>query len=181
MNKNHRTFVFFPDSIARRKNQSCALQLSHQRYFNNTMFNVFFFTASAFALSTPESTMKVGMWTLNSWGVANIATGVPLAVTHTDVQTSAFYQMNAGWNFVNVGLASTALISAKPVEPQRMARIFWINTGLDVAYVLGGVALTQRAQIVNDPQMLGWGRSIMLQGGFLFGFDAVMAVKMMRY
>ena len=121
------------------------------------------------------------MWALNGWGIANVATGVPLAVTQNDPRSSAFHHMYAGWNIVNVGLASTALITSKPVDPKRTARIFWINTGLDVVYVLGGYALMQRANNVNDPQMLGWGQSIMLQGGFLFGFDAVMGVKMSRY
>ena len=53
------------------------------------------------------------MWVLNGWAISNIATGVPMSLRSKDSEQSAFYQMNAGWNIVNLGLASSALIRKK--------------------------------------------------------------------
>jgi esterase/lipase len=57
-------------------------------------------------------------------------------------------------------------------EAANMRRILWINTGLDVLYVTGGLILAFTAA----PQNLfvignGWG--IVVQGGFLFFFDLI--------
>ena len=47
---------------------------------------------------TPKQSLNRAMWTLNTWAVTNIATGIPLSLTLEDPQQAAFYQMNAGWN-----------------------------------------------------------------------------------
>jgi hypothetical protein len=89
--------------------------------------------------------------------------------------------MNAGWNTVNLALATTSLILDRPVEPQKLARVFWINAALDVGYMAGGLAMRQRGLRLEQPNLVGWGDSILLQGSFLFVFDGVMGWKMQRF
>ena len=146
-----------------------------------------FFLQLSFADSTPspnpihpEVSLNRGMWVLQGWGIGNIATGIPIAITSNDPQTAAFFQMNAGWNVVNVGLASASLIRKKPVDTKKIKRVFFVNAGLDVGYIIGGILLSRNGSINNDPQQLGFGNSIILQGTFLFVFDAFMGWKMHR-
>ncbi|HKJ38309.1 MAG TPA: hypothetical protein VJ972_06010 [Anaerolineales bacterium] len=51
-----------------------------------------------------------------------------------------------------------------------LSRILWINTGLDVLYILGGLWLMQTWG-ANNPIWQGHGVGIIVQGGFLFLFD----------
>lgn len=56
-----------------------------------------------------------------------------------------------------------------------LRRLLWINTGLDVLYVAGGLALA----LVRGPGsafLLGTGWGIVIQGAFLFLFDLVHAL-----
>ena len=127
-----------------------------------------------------ERTLSAGMGTLNGWALANITTGTLLALQEDDPQQAAFHQMNAGWNTVNLALATTSLLRDRPVEPQKLARVFWINAGLDVGYMAGGLLLRQRGLSQERPELVGWGDAILLQGGFLLVFDGVMGWKMQR-
>lgn len=55
-------------------------------------------------------------------------------------------------------------------EIQWLTRVLWINTGLDVLYVIGGFWLLQ----TKGAESLLWrghGLGVMIQGGFLFFFD----------
>ena len=56
----------------------------------------------------------------------------------------------------------------------RLKRLLWINTGLDVLYIAGGLtwALTRGA---SDPFAAGTGWGIVVQGAFLFVFDLLHA------
>ena len=127
----------------------------------------------------PDIELKNGMWALNGWALGNMA-GFAGTMDMQDPQAQAFYQMNAGWNVVNAGLASAALLDTKPVKPKKMAQIFWINAALDVLYIAGGAVLRQQGMEKNNPQWIGWGDSIMLQGGFLLVFDSVMGWRMQQ-
>jgi hypothetical protein len=55
-------------------------------------------------------------------------------------------------------------------EAQRLRRLLWLNTGLDVLYVAGGLALALTLG-ARDPSWRGHGWGIVAQGGFLFLFD----------
>ena len=55
-------------------------------------------------------------------------------------------------------------------EAQWLSRILWINTGLDVLYILGGIWLTQTWG-ADSLLWKGHGVGIIIQGGFLFFFD----------
>ncbi len=132
-----------------------------------------------FAQANPEVEFRNGMWALNGWAVGNMS-GMVGTIDLEDPQSQAFYQMNAGWNVVNAGLASFALLDNKPIRPKKLAKIFWINAALDVLYIAGGAALRHQGLEKNNPQWVGWGDSIILQGGFLLTFDSLMGWRMQR-
>lgn len=50
-------------------------------------------------------------------------------------------------------------------ERRNLRRLLWLNAGLDVLYVLGGLLLQRRQHWRGH----GWG--IIIQGSFLFLFD----------
>ena len=64
-------------------------------------------------------------------------------------------------------------------EARNLQRVLWINTGLDLLYIAGGLllALTLGAR---DPFAAGSGWGVVLQGGFLFLFDLLHAVGVPR-
>jgi len=129
---------------------------------------------------------RAAMLTLGGWAVGNfIVSG--LLVGRSDGSTKAFYQMNAGWNLINLGLAGFGYYSALKADPAALdlyasvkeqygiEKTFLFNAGLDVGYMLGGLYLTERAKntVKNPERLKGFGQSILLQGGFLFAFDLV--------
>ena len=128
-----------------------------------------------------DSAFLMGMWSLNTWALTNIATGAVLAQQSEDPKLASFHQMNAGWNIVNAGLASAALVRPKEHDPRRLSKVFWINAGADVLYVLGGIALQSKGIEQDNTDWEGWGSSIVLQGSFLFVFDGIMGWSMYRY
>lgn len=133
---------------------------------------------------------RTAMLVLGGWAVANIGVGLGLAGNASGPDRH-FHQMNAYWNLVNLGIAGFGYFSAIKSDPAAFGlyatadehfgfqRILLLNAGLDVGYVLGGLYLTERARrfITSDPgksdRLKGFGRAIMLQGGFLLVFDVV--------
>ena len=127
-----------------------------------------------------------GMAVLGAWALLNLLVS-GYQVNHVGVRTEAayFHQMNLGWNFVNVLLAVWGMLQAQPNHvanltlPDSLAaqftfeKILLFNAGLDVAYVCIGSWL--RARAASAPKLperlLGFGRSLWLQGGFLLVFD----------
>lgn len=135
---------------------------------------------------------KKGMTVLGSWAIGNIVLNSSLLIAGTDdKRTEAFYQMNIGWNAVNLALAIPGFINArnrlqkayKPEnaadildETQKIEKILLLNTGLDVAYMAAGGWLMniQTSDIAQKMQFEGFGAGLILQGGFLFVFDIIM-------
>jgi hypothetical protein len=122
------------------------------------------------------------------WGGLSIAVGAIIALLG-DRFWRGFGTQSAGWGLVNgilgaVGLR-TALRKAADPEAQSEAarskaradlrRLLWINTGLDVGYVSGGVLLA-RTKGRQNRFMEGTGWGIVVQGLFLFFFDLVHAL-----
>jgi esterase/lipase len=64
-------------------------------------------------------------------------------------------------------------------EAYNLRRLLWINTGLDVLYVAGGVTLAATLGR-TDSFALGNGWGVIVQGSFLFGFDLLHAVTVPR-
>jgi uncharacterized membrane protein YczE len=59
----------------------------------------------------------------------------------------------------------------------QLRKILWINTGLDVLYMLGGAALALRSRKPVKPRRLGTGIGIVIQGALLFAFDLFHATR----
>ena len=121
---------------------------------------------------------------LGSWASMNlVGSSIGWAVSE-DQSNKAFHQMNVFWNAVNLGLSipgylkankgKTKLSLAKTIEEQRKTEtIFLINAGIDLAYISSGILLRNRQEQNMDKknQFIGFGNSIILQGGFLLVFD----------
>jgi hypothetical protein len=131
---------------------------------------------------------KTGMLILGSWAIGNMALS-GILLSGKEGETKAFHQMQIGWNVVNLGLAAAGFLGAMHVDPgsldlyhsiqeqHKMEKILLFNAGLDVGYMLSGAYLLERSRRIdgkNPAQLKGFGRSILLQGAFLFVFDLSM-------
>jgi len=128
---------------------------------------------------------KIEMQVLGGWSIANIATS--LALSNNAIGEDVYFnQMNVAWNIFNFSIASIGYLNALKEKPSVMAmdvfqrqlkleKSLLLNTGLDVAYIFGGLWLLERAKMFENPKefdrLRGFGRSIIFQGSFLFLFD----------
>jgi hypothetical protein len=69
------------------------------------------------------------------------------------------------------------LVESEAKESRWLERILWINTCLDVFYILGGIWLIQTWG-AKSLLWEGHGIGIIIQGGFLFFFDFFHAVTL---
>lgn len=127
---------------------------------------------------------KTGMLVLGTWALGNITTGLVLAGKSNGSRKS-FHQMNAGWNLINLGIAGLGYFSALSADPaqydlyqtiqeqNKIQKILLFNAGLDLGYMAAGAYLIERSRRGGSKadQWKGFGRSLILQGGFLFVFD----------
>lgn len=131
---------------------------------------------------------KTGMLILGGWAVANIAGGLALR-SNTTGSTRRFHEMNAIWNSVNLGIAAFGYFGAVNLaNPESaldlyktqvsMDKILLFNAGLDLAYIASGVYLMERAKSTskNANRLKGYGKSVVMQGAFLFAFDVAMVL-----
>jgi len=131
---------------------------------------------------------KVGMITLGSWALGNMALNGALLVNPSSSEQAHFYRMNIFWNVVNLGLAIPGLRYSLITDPaslsltesaadyHQMGKILMLNVGLDVAYITGGFLMKEMAKTRENKREIlrGYGRSLILQGGFLLAFDLVL-------
>ena len=123
------------------------------------------------------------MLSLGSWASMNIVgSGIGWARSNSE-ENKYFHQMNVMWNLVNLGLAIPGYIKAKKdnsvtsvyhlLEAQRKTEtVFLVNAGIDLAYIGSGLLLKSRApNVEKSSQLMGYGNSMILQGGFLLLFD----------
>jgi hypothetical protein len=128
------------------------------------------------------------MITLGSWAAVNIASGFIIG-GQTQGETKYFWQMNAYWNLINGGLAIMGYINARKAMARKyglaenesaqlsMEKLYALNLGLDLAYIATGFYLRERG--INNSnqksrdQLAGYGKSIVVQGGFLLLMDAI--------
>jgi hypothetical protein len=128
---------------------------------------------------------KTAMTILGSWAVGNMVAGA-VFTGRSEGSDKYFHQMNIGWNAVNLTIAGFGLYSALTADPgsfnlvqtieeqHRFQKILLFNAGLDVGYMLGGAYMMERSRRFTDvkaDRLHGFGKSILLQGGFLFVFD----------
>jgi hypothetical protein len=130
------------------------------------------------------SDTRKGMLVLGGWGTANLLGGGILAATQTG-EAKYFHQMNAAWGGVNLGIAALSYFSAKKIDPAnfdtfqtvqehyKTEKLFLFNAGVDLGYVTAGLWLAERARRLdkNQDRWKGYGKSIAVQGAFLFVFD----------
>ena len=130
------------------------------------------------------------------WNIVNFGTGVVLQAF-----TSFWRGVGAqavGWSVINLaigffGQKGNAQRASKPDAhaPERMAKearnlraFLWINAGLDVLYMLGGLNMARRAAEKggeNAEFRRGMGVGIIVQGGLLFIWDVINALIVPRY
>lgn len=132
------------------------------------------------------SISKKSMLVLGGWSVANIV-GSGLATNTSNREMRYFHQMNVMWGGINLGIAALGYIGntrekinnptlASVLKHQsRTEKTYLINTGLDVLYIGAGLWMNKASDNQKNPDKFkGYGNSIMLQGGFLMLYDAVM-------
>ncbi|MEO7312193.1 MAG: hypothetical protein ABIX01_17450 [Chitinophagaceae bacterium] len=134
-----------------------------------------------------NSIQKKGMTVLAGWGGANIITGAYYS-GRTSGPTKYFHQMNMYWGIINGVLGGSALLrlpAAKSKqlsfveaikEQQTLEKTFLFNAGLDLAYIASGIAFKESSKnnLEKRDRRLGYGNSLLLQGGFLLLFDGLM-------
>lgn len=103
----------------------------------------------------------------------------------------AFGQQGLGWGVIDAGIAllgqrglTRKLARGYPASEQikdtrMLRRVLWVNAGLDVLYVAGGLKLMDTGGR-RDERARGHGAGIVLQGAFLLIFDLVHAVLARR-
>ena len=137
------------------------------------------FTFHQNRMSINENAMLV----LGGWAVGNILVGT-YGNFKANGEAKFFHQFNAMWNVVNLGIASFGYFNAINSDPATMTNLeilndyntlqnfLLLNAGLDVAYIMTGFYLKERAKNSSGSERLrGYGNSLILQGGFLLVFD----------
>lgn len=131
------------------------------------------------------------MGVLGGWAVLNIGTGTA-GLFLTEGEARGFHEMNLGWNVVNLAIAALGFRNARREDPARfdametlqeaylMERILLVNMGLNVAYMATGLYLRERGAGRDDARQVGWGNSLLVQGGFLLGFDTTLFLLQRR-
>ncbi len=136
------------------------------------------------ALQNSQKIQKSGMIILGSWAALNFFSGT-IGFYSVRGNQKYFHQMNAFWNVVNLGIAGFGYHRARTMdmnfnyesalnEMQNFERILLINATLDLAYIGTGIGLWKRGINKNSDRQIGYGKSLIVQGGFLLAFDLIL-------
>lgn len=139
---------------------------------------------------TREVLLGRGLAVLTAWVLLNlVGSGYYLANSDRRHERFYFHGMNVGWGLVNAGLAAWGILQLHFVAPAGLVpaellqsqlfneNLFLLNAGLDTAYIMTGYYLRTLALVPGQAlpvRLLGFGRSLWVQGGFLLVFDATM-------
>lgn len=127
---------------------------------------------------------KTNLTVLTAWSGINVLQG-SISATNAKGVDKAFFQMNAYWNLVNLGVATYGWVKwhqdrrktydlAENLKAQhQLERFLLLNSGLDLAYISTGLYLKERGNRLRNPQTEGFGNSLVFQGAFLLVFDLV--------
>jgi len=128
-----------------------------------------------------------GMPVLGAWGLANVVVGVTGTITTCAETDKYFHQMNLFWGGINLALATVGYLGAKKdkksydlaatfKKQQSIEKTFLFNAALDAVYISAGAYLLEKSKNSTSRKEMynGYGQSLILQGAFLLGFDAVM-------
>jgi hypothetical protein len=121
---------------------------------------------------------------LGTWAVSNFTLSGYGWATASTSQEKYFHQMNVMWNTVNLALAVPGYIRSKNAnlglnevqtlaEQRKTQKIFLVNSALDLGYMASGFVLKEQnsTDASKQAQFEGYGKSLLLQGGFLLLFD----------
>lgn len=142
-----------------------------------------------------DGILRTGMTVLGSWAVGNIASGLTGMAIADDPANRGFWEMNAMWNTVNLGIAAWSLydlwrspsdmmdLGEYREESHSLEKVLLFNAGLNVAYMAVGGWMWDRgargeglaAGDISSERLTGWGQSMVMQGAFLLAFDLTMA------
>ncbi len=127
------------------------------------------------------------------WSVLSIGAGALLLTFGQSPRWRGFGVQALAWGAIDAAIAmfgERAARKRRDVGPGRpemfehearnLRRLLWINTGVDVLYVSGGLVLLYTSGAQN-PFMAGNGWGIIVQGGFLFAFDLLHALAVPRH
>lgn len=113
------------------------------------------------------------------WSWLSVGSGTAMA-TAADETMRGVGQQFWGWGAIDALIALFGLwqnqrrgpltADQETAELTKLRRILWVNTFLDVGYVVGGWWLA-RTKGRTAPRWRGTGWGIVIQGGFLFLFD----------
>ncbi|MBA3828946.1 MAG: hypothetical protein H0X33_08415 [Taibaiella sp.] len=133
-------------------------------------------------------TNQKGMKVLGTWGVANIIEGGIGIATAKNNEWKSFHEMNLAWGAVNTGIAIAGYFGARKELDKKVTcsqalqnyesykRLYLINAGLDIVYTGAGLVCIEHAKntTLNKDTWNGFGKSLVIQGAFLFVFDNIM-------
>jgi hypothetical protein len=129
---------------------------------------------------------KNAMIGLAGWSVANIV-GSGIATNTSNKEMRYFHQMNVMWGSINLAIAGLGYLGASREKidnptmesvlkhQRKIEKTYLINAGLDVIYIGSGLLMNKTSDNQKNPEKFkGYGNSIMVQGGFLLLYDALM-------
>lgn len=133
------------------------------------------------------ATNRTGMLVLGGWAAGNLLISGAL-LPRRNAADKYFHQMNVYWNLVNLGIAGLGYYNAVQAEAGNATswsamqdhfqtrQILMLNIGLNTAYIMTGVYLLERSRRGGEQadRLLGYGRSIIMQGAFLLLFDTAL-------
>lgn len=131
-------------------------------------------------------TNNYGMYVLGAWAAGNMAMGL-YGWKKYEGEQMYFHQMNFFWNTINMGIAGFALYANSQFTYEGLTiaqllqkhtdteNLYLINAGLDVLYMGVGAGIYYGfKQSAKQNLWRGYGKSVILQGAFLFAFDMAM-------
>jgi hypothetical protein len=130
---------------------------------------------------------STSMAVLGGFALGNMAIGIPNAIQLSGKE-KYFNEMNCYWNVVNLGISIGGYIGNQGKDIQNLneeqtwkeqsktMKIYGINAGLDLLYIGSGVALMEFSSKApkSEQRLLGYGESLIVQGGFLLLYDSAM-------
>lgn len=130
---------------------------------------------------------STSMAVLGGYALGNMAIGIPNAIQLSGKE-KYFNEMNCYWNVVNLGIAVGGYMGNQRKDIQNLdeeqtwkeqsktLKIYGLNAGLDLLYIGSGVALMEFSGKAPkaEQRLLGYGESLIVQGGFLLLYDSAM-------
>jgi hypothetical protein len=147
---------------------------------------------------------------LGAWATGSVVIGAALAVVGRATGLpviSGFARQQVAWGAVDGAIAGFGLVRSRGQAPDgvsivddgdrpdaaaqaraaKLERVLLVNSGLDVAYVAGGIALAAAAPAVarrtgrDAERLVGDGLGIVVQGGFLLALDTFFARRVRHF